>query len=364
MNISSIIAIIVLILQALLRDADALVMKKIYDGDSPEPSEVKGYRFLGYSEDIKTFKSYTMFEWLVTAIVVRDIYDSTIVLQPGDMIASSPGAGDLVAPWVTENVWKWTTPKSSINTNTSSAFIGFTTDSAVSSITLVQGKEYGQYIDSYMTALKIQAKWSNLDRDIWEDMFEVRFLEMGRNYFDVGPNAENSLCEGDLDNLGNRRCDYDMNNEECDWDGGDCATAMYPECYVINNDKIGDGICDDWRGGNYNSYDCGFDGGDCIFEETGSGPGFILKMLAGCTTFILLVFLILCYGRYMKQRHQESQNQPSSDDNDPSVTIPGVGTQINSKTSYSSLRRELILKNIDYEVSGLILLSKFIIFVM
>ena len=68
--------------------------------------------------------------------------------------------------------------------------------------------------------------------------------------------------------LGDGFCDDDLNNEECDWDYGDCdasattVSSSFPNCSPPNHILtlwIGDGFCDP----ELNNPDCGNDGGDC-----------------------------------------------------------------------------------------------------
>ncbi|CAN0273217.1 unnamed protein product, partial [Scytosiphon promiscuus] len=103
-------------------------------------------------------------------------------------------------------------------------------------------------------------------------------------------------CEGYISWIGDGFCDYSNNNEECDWDGGDCCPCtcedegFYSGCgsvydcldpsvgtdctpapastSVISDDYtgcsgyagyIGDGYCDYSN----NNEECGWDGGDC-----------------------------------------------------------------------------------------------------
>ncbi|CAN0196406.1 unnamed protein product, partial [Hapterophycus canaliculatus] len=102
-------------------------------------------------------------------------------------------------------------------------------------------------------------------------------------------------CEGAIYSIGNGYCEYYNNNEECDWDGGDCCPCTcedssyyscgyygydclnpavstecssaptpsptpspYPECSGLIS-FIGDGYCDFSN----NNEECDWDGGDC-----------------------------------------------------------------------------------------------------
>mmetsp|Transcript_27112 Transcript_27112/g.41523 ORF Transcript_27112/g.41523 Transcript_27112/m.41523 type:complete len:899 (+) Transcript_27112:114-2810(+) len=63
-------------------------------------------------------------------------------------------------------------------------------------------------------------------------------------------------------NLGNDECDGGvLNSIECGFDGGDCVdfNLAWPDCYVPDAFKVGDGKCDEL----YNKEKCGYDGGDC-----------------------------------------------------------------------------------------------------
>ena len=111
-------------------------------------------------------------------------------------------------------------------------------------------------------------------------------VEFNRNY----PN-----CQVDYPyDIGDGECDGDdYNTAECGWDGGDCETEEtseptpteeptdegtydstaagtplnYPHCYVEYPDYVGDGFCDAWVDGVYNTEECGWDGGDCDEEN-------------------------------------------------------------------------------------------------
>jgi hypothetical protein len=69
--------------------------------------------------------------------------------------------------------------------------------------------------------------------------------------------------------IGDTYCDDELNNPECNYDGGDCCgsgvkaghcveCACYENC-VASFEWIGDGYCDDAA----NNDNCNFDGGDC-----------------------------------------------------------------------------------------------------
>lgn len=55
---------------------------------------------------------------------------------------------------------------------------------------------------------------------------------------------------------GNGECDEVCNEEECNWDDGDCVTPCAPGC---NNEWLGDGECDE----DCNNEACEYDNGDC-----------------------------------------------------------------------------------------------------
>ena len=93
-----------------------------------------------------------------------------------------------------------------------------------------------------------------------------------------------------VDFVGDEVCDDEVNNELCDFDGGDCCDikhdrSLCSECFChspkVNQDdcgnyaenclshifwaigSVGDGICHD----HFNIKSCFFDGGDCCLEE-------------------------------------------------------------------------------------------------
>ena len=88
-------------------------------------------------------------------------------------------------------------------------------------------------------------------------------------------------CEGTISSIGDGDCDYNNNNEECNWDGGDCCNDGYclscydpdAECVATSTSStvtsynsecpsptsIGDGMCDSSN----NIAECSWDGGDC-----------------------------------------------------------------------------------------------------
>ena len=70
--------------------------------------------------------------------------------------------------------------------------------------------------------------------------------------------------------LGDGSCRGTWNNEECGWDGGDCAEFnqkknQYPDCVYLdewNYKDLGNGYCESYR--NFNNEECGWDDGDCL----------------------------------------------------------------------------------------------------
>ena len=65
-----------------------------------------------------------------------------------------------------------------------------------------------------------------------------------------------------ISRLKSGHCTKKFNVEECDWDGGDCLqfNIDYPDCDAEEPSWIADGIC---NGGLANTVECGWDGGDC-----------------------------------------------------------------------------------------------------
>ena len=77
--------------------------------------------------------------------------------------------------------------------------------------------------------------------------------------------------------VGDGYCNDESNNEECNYDGGDCCgscivTNLCSECSCLGNvtgngdtsRSIGDGICNDET----NTLECNFDGNDCCRNQT------------------------------------------------------------------------------------------------
>jgi len=66
--------------------------------------------------------------------------------------------------------------------------------------------------------------------------------------------------------VGDGTCEKRLNNEENNWDGGDCTefNEEYPGCKARDPWRVGDGYCNNWGG--HNSKKCKKDGGDCIVD--------------------------------------------------------------------------------------------------
>ena len=86
--------------------------------------------------------------------------------------------------------------------------------------------------------------------------------------------------------IGDGDCNDESNNEECNYDGGDCCgscivTNLCSECSCLGNvtgngetsRSIGDGICNDET----NTLECNFDGNDCCRHPT------ITEFCVNCT---------------------------------------------------------------------------------
>ena len=90
--------------------------------------------------------------------------------------------------------------------------------------------------------------------------------------FEIEYRASNEECEN-IDLIGNGFCNDETNNADCIFDGGDCCgsciiTDYCLECTChdettfgneITNILVGNGFCNDET----NNEDCNFDGGDC-----------------------------------------------------------------------------------------------------
>ena len=86
-------------------------------------------------------------------------------------------------------------------------------------------------------------------------------------------NCKYQYLIGEASGPGNGYCDDWSNNEECDWDGGDCCGNYVDTKFCIkcecrapnfevkqcNYKQIGNGICND----ELNNEECKWDGGDC-----------------------------------------------------------------------------------------------------
>ena len=68
----------------------------------------------------------------------------------------------------------------------------------------------------------------------------------------------------DVSKLGDGICHTEFNNENCNFDHGDCEifNLMYPNCDVQDPYNVGNGHCDAFEG--YNVSECDYDGGDCL----------------------------------------------------------------------------------------------------
>jgi len=89
-------------------------------------------------------------------------------------------------------------------------------------------------------------------------------IEHNKNkYKEVG--VDNECNAGFPDKLNDDNCDLENNNENCNYDAGDCDwfNEEYPSCVVEEPSLIGDRSC---NGGEYNVRACGWDGGDCMNE--------------------------------------------------------------------------------------------------
>ena len=95
-------------------------------------------------------------------------------------------------------------------------------------------------------------------------------------FISILPTVFSHCIVPDLTRVGNGVCDTGIyNTEECLWDGGDCCphtsfcldpnfehsfSFMLEDCVVEYPEWIGDNICD---GPEYNNENCNWDGGDC-----------------------------------------------------------------------------------------------------
>ena len=112
------------------------------------------------------------------------------------------------------------------------------------------------------------------------------------------------ICDvGSLSRLGDGYCDDagNYNTNVCGWDGGDCCAdtcgqngnTTYDcvefadsqvcrdetssnfravECIVASESFLGDGFCDGFGYGNYNTNACNWDDGDCCASTCQDGP--------------------------------------------------------------------------------------------
>ena len=78
-----------------------------------------------------------------------------------------------------------------------------------------------------------------------------------------------------VDKIGDGSCDlWQVNTEECGWDGEDCINPNYPECKGADIDLLANGVCD--NASPLNTAACNFDGDDCtVFNFIWEG-GFLM----------------------------------------------------------------------------------------
>ena len=341
------IAMVFTLIQTLFVFTDALVMKKLFSDGIPSTA---GYRFVGYTRDITTFRNQTNSPvWIVNHLrVVGKYQDSNFSLAPEDIVASEGSSYD-------DPSWK-SSDEANQNPNATS-FLGFQKDNVTClELQLNQGQYDNGEEGNYMSALKIQAK-NALSKDGWIDAFEVKGLTSGENNIPLLMAYYGPMCNGDLEKWRDGECDASLRNAPCAWDGGDCAPEYLPNCFVSNNSKIGDGICDS---GEYHSSACGWDGGDCITpspndKDSGSGNN------AGTFGGALFVAFFVILSIKKKQNHYQGGAQRQPDFPFP-PSAPGLPTdQANNVNVDGPMtlerkldiqkRREFILTNIVFEVS-------------
>lgn len=80
------------------------------------------------------------------------------------------------------------------------------------------------------------------------------------------PVCTRDLKDEDVSKLGDGKCHAEFNNENCNFDHGDCEifNLMYPNCDVQNPYNVGNGHCDE----GYNVTECDYDGGDCLSAKS------------------------------------------------------------------------------------------------
>ena len=88
--------------------------------------------------------------------------------------------------------------------------------------------------------------------------------------------GENDAAPGNNHLVGDGKCQDELNNENCNYDGGDCCgtcviTEYCFDCLCLASDSgnsthqyIGNGVCNDET----NKLECNFDGGDCCLSCT------------------------------------------------------------------------------------------------
>ena len=67
-------------------------------------------------------------------------------------------------------------------------------------------------------------------------------------------------CDGEISLIGNRVCNEENNNPQCQYDGRDCCDHYYTGKWPY---VLGDGFCEDKA----NIPQCHYDGGDCCLDE-------------------------------------------------------------------------------------------------
>jgi len=157
------------------------------------------------------------------------------------------------------------------------------------------GDGYCDSVGGYNTAV---CGWDGGDccSSSCEDSAEYTCGEYGYTCLDPDSSDSASVCEVGFNSwLADGYCDAsgDYNTQACDWDGGDCCAStcgfnitattfdcdesadaqvcldptaaeyVPAECAVAQETFIGDGFCDGFGYGNYNTLACDWDGGDC-----------------------------------------------------------------------------------------------------
>jgi len=169
------------------------------------------------------------------------------------------------------------------------------------------------------------------------DLWQVNTEECGWDGEDcINPNYPE--CKGaDIDLLANGVCDNasPLNTAACNFDGDDCTVfnLQYPDCNVTDTALIGDGVC---NGGEYDTEACAWDGGDCTEETrepvvddapTQKGTKYVNGKRHAGSIFLILVILsgvvalFVFTGKKMVKRAQESAFVPVEDQIFP-IEIP------------------------------------------